>query len=86
MTSVVNLRKSPYDTYIGRGSKWGNPYIIGKDGTREEVINKYREYVLSKQELIGALTELDGKVLGCFCVPQRCHGEVLIELRYLVDN
>ena len=41
MTKVVNKYKQPYDIYIGRGSKWGNPFIIGQDGNREEVINKY---------------------------------------------
>ena len=45
MTKVVNKYKHVYDVYIGRGSKWGNPFVIGKDGTREEVINKYEEYL-----------------------------------------
>lgn len=77
---VVHCKKEPYDVYIGRPSKWGNPFIIGKDGTREEVIRKYKEYILSKPELMNDLVELKGKTLGCWCKPERCHGDILIEL------
>lgn len=42
---VVHCKKEPYDVYIGRPSKWGNPFVIGKDGTREEVIAKYAEWI-----------------------------------------
>ena len=76
---VVNLRKSNYNIYIGRGSKWGNPFIIGRDGNREEVIKKYREYIM-QSDLLNDLEELRGKVLGCFCKPKACHGDVLVEL------
>lgn len=79
-TKVVNKYKEPYDIYIGRGSKWGNPFEIGKDGTREEVIEKYRTYLLNKPELLKALPELRGKTLGCFCKPKPCHGDILVEL------
>ena len=77
---VVHCRKQPYDVYIGRPSKWGNPYSIGKDGTRAEVIVKYREYVLRHTKLLNLLPELKGKVLGCWCKPKPCHGDVLISL------
>lgn len=77
----VDFRKEPYDEYIGRPSKWGNPYIIGKDGTREEVIEKYEEWVRSSPTMIRALHQLDGKVLGCWCPPGvPCHGDVLLKL------
>ncbi len=66
--------------YIGRGSKWGNPYIIGKHGTREEVIDLYREYIGSSPNLIACLPELVGKDLVCYCRPRACHGDVLLEL------
>jgi len=79
MTKVVNLRKEPYDIYIGRGSKWGNPFVIGIDGTRLRVIEKYKNYILAS-ELMKDLHELKGKTLGCFCKPQACHGDVLKEL------
>lgn len=84
MTTVVNIGKRPfaaqYDVYIGRPSKWGNPYVVGRDGTREEVIQKYREYIKDQPELLEQLEELRGKTLGCFCKPLSCHGDVLIEL------
>ncbi len=79
MTKVVNKYKQPYDIYIGRGSKWGNPFIIGQDGNREEVINKYENYLLNNPELLNSLHELKGKTLGCFCKPKPCHGDVLIK-------
>jgi hypothetical protein len=80
MTTVVHCRREPYDVYIGRPSKWGNPYEIGRDGTREEVIEKYRKYVTGRPDLMAALGELRGKILGCWCRPKACHGDVLVEL------
>jgi hypothetical protein len=88
-TTLVNLNKEPYDVYIGRGSKWGCPYTIIKDrptlakeivDTKEEALSKYKEYVLSSPELMESLDELEGKVLGCFCKPEKCHGDILLEL------
>ena len=66
---IVHCKKDPYDVYIGRGSKWGNPFKIGRDGTRGDVIVKYREWILNNTELLEDLYELDGKVLGCWCKP-----------------
>ena len=79
-TSVVNRSRSEYDVYIGRPSDWGNPFEIGKDGTRAEVIAKYKAYILAKPELLARLPELKGKRLGCWCYPKHCHGDVLVEL------
>ncbi len=79
-TKIVHCNKENFDIYIGRPSKWGNPFREGKDGTRKEVINKYRKYILSNKELLDSLGELEGKTLGCWCKPKACHGDVLIEL------
>jgi len=79
-TKVVHSRRAEYDVYIGRPSKWGNPFSEGKDGTRAEVIKKYHNYILSNKELLDQLDELEGKVLGCWCKPLACHGDVLVEL------
>jgi hypothetical protein len=79
MTTVVHKR-GPHDVYIGRPSKWGNPFEIGTDGTREDVIRKYREWVQTQPELMNALGELEGQRLGCWCKPKACHGDVLVEL------
>ena len=80
MTRVVHCKKEPFDVYIGRPSKWGNPFSIGKDGTREEVIERYRNWIQSKPRLLECLPELKDKVLGCWCKPEACHGDVLVEL------
>lgn len=67
--------------YIGRGSKWGNPYIINQHGNRAEVIAKYRSYLSEHPELIAAAkVELAGKNLICFCAPHACHGDILLEI------
>ena len=76
-TRVVHCKKEPYDILIDRRTKWGNPFFIGKDGTRDEVISKYEAYIMNKPELIQALPELIGKTLGCWCKPLACHGDIL---------
>jgi hypothetical protein len=57
-----------------------NPFLIGHDVTRNEVITKYRAWIKRQPSLIAALHELRGKHLVCWCAPERCHAEVLIEL------
>ena len=67
--------------YIGRPSKFGNPFEIGKDGNREEVIYKYHHWILQQPELLNAVKEeLKGKNLVCWCAPEGCHGDVLLKL------
>jgi hypothetical protein len=61
-------------------SKWANPFRIDRDGSRDEVIAKYRDWIVQQPELTAALSELRGKDLACWCAPKRCHGEVLVEL------
>jgi len=79
-TTVVNLRYEEYDVYIGRGSKWGNKYVIGRDGNREEVVDKYEKDIRQNEHLLSLLYELKNKRLGCFCKPLSCHGDVLVKL------
>ena len=88
-TRVVNKYKESYDIYIGRGSKWGNPFTHISDkktkadfivDTREQAIESYRDWILNQPQLLKALHELEGKTLGCFCNPKECHGDVLVEL------
>lgn len=86
-TKIVNCRTDEYDVYIGRGSKWGNPFSH-KHGTqakyivktREEAIAKYREWILGQPQLLADLEELRGQRLGCWCRPKACHGDILLEL------
>lgn len=86
-TTVVHCHKSDYDVYIGRPSPWGNPFVIGKDGTRAQVIEKYRKWILSNpNNLLNDVHELKGKRLGCWCAPLSCHGHVLAELADAVEK
>lgn len=76
MTRVVHCRKEKCDVYIGRPSIWGNPFVIGKDGSREEVLRKHNELLLGSEELQErVIQELKGRVLGCWCKPLPCHGD-----------
>lgn len=74
---VVNRRREPFDVYIGRGSPWGNPFVIGKDGDRADVIRKFEAWFSKQTYLHARLHELRGKRIGCFCAPLACHGDVL---------
>lgn len=84
---VVHCKKDRYDVYIGRPSKWGNPYTHLPSKTlasyvvanRDEAIAKYKDY-LYESGLIADIHELQGKTLGCWCAPRSCHGDVLIQL------
>jgi hypothetical protein len=91
MNKVVHCKKEPYDVYIGRPSKWGNPFTHKKDGktlakyivkNREEAILAYKEWITKGEGsyLLTYLHELKGKVLGCWCKPLSCHGDILVEL------
>lgn len=73
-------KTAPADAvYIGRGSPFGNPFIIGKDGDRDKVCDLYMDWAESQPEFIQYIKrELRGKDLICFCKPQRCHGDFLI--------
>jgi hypothetical protein len=66
--------------YIGRGSKWGNPFRIGVDGDRATVIAKHASWLRDQHHLLRALDELRGKDLLCFCAPAACHGDLLLRL------
>lgn len=81
-TKVVHCKEEPYDVYIGRPGPWGNPFRIGPDGNRDEVIQKYKETIIKNPEMVQKIKkELSGKVLGCWCKGKSgqkpCHGDVL---------
>lgn len=63
--------------YIGRPGPWGNPFTIGQHGNRQQVISLYKQW-LSTQKL--DLEQLRGKDLVCWCAPQACHGDILLQL------
>lgn len=83
---VVHCKSGePYDIYIGRPSKFGNPFThkMGTGApwpvdTREEAIAAYETWLREQPELMAAVKkELKGKTLGCWCKPLDCHGDVL---------
>ncbi len=72
--------------YIGRGGKWGNPFVIRRDGARAEVIAKHQGWLMRQPALMVALPELRGRHLVCFCAPEPCHGDTLLELEQTADH
>ena len=79
-TIVVNRHYKSYDVYIGRGTKFGNKYQIGPDGTREDVIAKHKKDFYDNPELQEAVwDELRGEIIGCSCKPLACHGDTYVE-------
>ena len=91
MCKVLNARKvgkhsNAAGVYIGRPSKWGNPFVIGRDGSRADVIAKYRAWIVAQPALMNALDELRGRDLVCWCAPLACHGDVLIDLAKCTDS
>ena len=94
MTTVVNIRKKKgcpkvkCDVYIGRGTPFGNIFRIGVDGDREQVLAKYKEYFyrrLTDPIFRSKVLELKGKVLGCWCKPLACHGDIIAEYLNTLD-
>lgn len=95
-TSVVNLAGHRDDpdfadvVYVGRAmyrggwrlpaSPLANPYRVGRDGTRAEVVARYRDYLLGRSDLLAVLPELRGLRIGCWCAPEACHADVIAEL------
>ena len=75
---------------IDRSSRWGNPFFIGKDGTRTDVIAKFKaqlwEEIKEGTVELEELAELDGKTLACWCAPLACHGDVLIAAAAWASN
>lgn len=86
---AVNMKTSDYDVYVGRGSKWGNPFTHRPDvkakrpelilvGSVEEAVERYDEWLDDQDDLLEDLGELEGQRLGCFCGPNSpCHARVL---------
>jgi hypothetical protein len=81
LTAVLNKKTHGIPTgatYIGRGSAWGNPFVMGRDGDRESVIRKFEVY--ARQRLVEEpdwLAPLRGRDVVCFCAPLACHGHVI---------
>lgn len=85
MSLVVHCKKAPFDVYVGRPSPWGNPFshlptsaARFRVATRGEALTRFEAWLLAQPELVARVKrELCGKVLGCWCAPLPCHGDVL---------
>ena len=78
---VINNVAPAGSVAIGRGSVWGNPFILGLDGDRGTVISKFYHYAVWRLEREPMWLEpLRGKNLACYCSPNACHGDVIIGL------
>lgn len=86
---VVNVRTAVRGSYVYIGRKgygfeasyWANEFLEGRDGTRLEVIQKFKQLLWKRMQnasFCKKLLELDGHDLGCWCTPLPCHGGVLI--------
>ena len=91
MTKSVHCKKEKYDVYVGRPTKWGNPFTYIKNrptladsyvGSQKEAADKYKKWIKTQPELMASLYELKDKTLGCWCNKNSrdCHCKVLIEL------
>lgn len=83
--------QSPRHKYIGRGSIWGNDFshlpkssASTKVDSRDEAIDSYETNITP--ELLLRLDELQGMILGCWCKPKRCHGDVLLKLLHFKER
>lgn len=97
MTVVNVYNNKNFDVYIGRppqGGEWrfGNPFVIGRDGNRFDCIQKFKDWFETgntfnctdatedrRRWIIDHISELKGKILGCFCYPDPCHGDILVD-------
>lgn len=84
MSTVYNMhhRNAPPDAvYVGRPSKFGNPFVVGKDGERGECVKKFALWVVNRPMLLEQIKdELRGKDLICWCKPRACHADILMEI------
>lgn len=89
MITIINIKtttdmfRHPDYVYVGSGSKFGNPFVVGRDGGPGKVNQKYREWILTQSRLLKELSELKDKILGCDCGKSVCHAQIL---KWLVEE
>jgi hypothetical protein len=94
VAKIVNIKIHKCDIFVGRNRDisrfhWGNPFIIGKDGDRQEVVARFKMWFLGlahqdieperRAWMVRNLFRLKGRTLGCFCKPLDCHGDILLK-------
>lgn len=89
LTKVIHIRDAHMHdnvVLIDRTTKYGNPYVVGKDGSRQQVYELYKNYLLTNKDLCDTVyKELRGKTLACWCKPKKCHGDVIVEYINKID-
>lgn len=93
LCKVVHCKKEDYDLMVDRTTIFGNPFRVEKEEDREKMVDRYRHWLQTgenyghpdateekRQNILNNLDKLEGKVLGCWCKPKKCHGDVLVEL------
>ena len=86
MTAVINIKDAPRGwklnpnyVYIGRPSKWGNPFTVAIHG-QEGAVEVHARWVRDQEQLLIDLDQLKDKTLVCYCKPLACHGDMLATL------
>jgi hypothetical protein len=89
----INKKRDNFTLYIGRGwaglkeSKWHNPFhLYNYEKDRKLVLRLYEQRVRSSPELMAAIPELSDQILGCWCHPEECHGDVLVKIYKEIMN
>ena len=77
--NIKDVRDVKNYQYVGRNTIFGNPFVIGVNGNRDEVIKKYYNYALNTPKLLMAISQID-KDIVCHCKPKKCHGDVIIDI------
>jgi hypothetical protein len=78
---VVHCKREPYTHYIGRPSVFGNPFVLERECERDDILTYYNIYARRQGEVLDAIMALpEDAVLGCWCWPKPCHGEIIMEI------
>lgn len=89
-TKVVHCKKEKYDILIDRTGIFGNPFYVCKIRNREQAIKEFKEYFYKRIEhdldFKNAVLTLKGKILGCWCKPKACHGDIYVEYLEGINN
>ena len=80
VTDVDKWLQEEQNVYVGRPSKWGNPFKISSKNSRQDVVELFRQFIPLNKNRVESVGQLKGKVLGCWCAPNLCHAEVLHQL------
>lgn len=73
----------PDAVYVGRPTKFGNPFYLHCESQRDEVCDKYEHWIAEPEQAqlrARIKSELKNKNLVCWCAPARCHADTLLRI------